>query len=54
MNRALGELTIEGIMTNKAQQQWIIRDKTFRSGSFGTSYYRSVYEPAAGEAEDAR
>jgi acetyl-CoA carboxylase biotin carboxylase subunit len=42
MNRALGELNIEGIATNKAQQQWIINDKVFRSGSFGTSYFGSI------------
>ncbi|MDR2619004.1 MAG: acetyl-CoA carboxylase biotin carboxylase subunit, partial [Treponema sp.] len=42
MNRALGELKIEGIATNKAQQQWIINDKVFRSGSFGTSYFGSI------------
>jgi acetyl-CoA carboxylase biotin carboxylase subunit len=44
MNRALGELMIEGIMTNKTQQQWIVNDKVFRSGSFGTSYYDSIRE----------
>jgi acetyl-CoA carboxylase biotin carboxylase subunit len=50
MNRALGELIIEGIITNKAQQQWIINDSVFRSGSFGTSYYGSI----AGEVENVR
>jgi acetyl-CoA carboxylase biotin carboxylase subunit len=49
MNRALGELMIEGIRTNKARQQWIINDRVFRSGAFGTSYYGSV----AGEIEHA-
>jgi acetyl-CoA carboxylase biotin carboxylase subunit len=49
MNRALGELTIEGIMTNKARQQWIMGDDMFRSGNFGTAYYNSI----AGEAEHA-
>jgi acetyl-CoA carboxylase biotin carboxylase subunit len=44
MNRALGELMIEGIVTNKAQQQRIINDKVFRSGNFGTSYYSSICE----------
>jgi acetyl-CoA carboxylase biotin carboxylase subunit len=44
MNRALGELMIEGIMTNKTQQQWIVNDRVFRSGSFGTSYYGSIRE----------
>ena len=42
MNRALGELTIEGISTNKNQQQWIINNKVFRSGNFGTAYYESI------------
>jgi acetyl-CoA carboxylase biotin carboxylase subunit len=50
MNRALGELNIEGIVTNKAQQQWIINDKVFRSGNFGTSYFGSI----AWEAEHVR
>jgi acetyl-CoA carboxylase biotin carboxylase subunit len=49
MDRALGELIIEGIITNKAKQRWIINDKVFRSGVFGTSYYQSV----AGEVEHA-
>jgi acetyl-CoA carboxylase biotin carboxylase subunit len=49
MDRALSELTIEGIRTNQAQQRWIIRDPLFRSGSFGTSYYGEI----AGEAERA-
>jgi acetyl-CoA carboxylase biotin carboxylase subunit len=42
MDRALGELSIEGIKTNREQQRWIIRDGVFRSGSFGTAYYGSV------------
>jgi acetyl-CoA carboxylase biotin carboxylase subunit len=49
MERALDELNIEGIKTNRAQQRWIIRDRTFRSGLFGTSYYNQI----AKEAEDA-
>ena len=44
MDRALQELCIEGIKTNKPQQQWIIRDKCFQSGSFGTAYYQAVAE----------
>ncbi|MDR2500250.1 MAG: ATP-grasp domain-containing protein [Treponema sp.] len=44
MDRALRELCIEGIKTNKPQQQWIIRDKCFQSGSFGTAYYQSAAE----------
>jgi acetyl-CoA carboxylase biotin carboxylase subunit len=49
MDRALGELNIEGIKTNREQQRWIIRDDVFRSGKFGTAYYNSI----AKEAEDA-
>jgi acetyl-CoA carboxylase biotin carboxylase subunit len=47
MNRALGELTIEGIITNKAEQRRIINDAVFRSGNFGTSYYGTA-APEAG------
>jgi acetyl-CoA carboxylase biotin carboxylase subunit len=36
LDRALKELTIEGINTNKSQQQGIIGTEIFRSGSFGT------------------
>jgi acetyl-CoA carboxylase biotin carboxylase subunit len=39
MDRALEELTIRGISTNLSQQRGIIRDETFRSGVFGTSFY---------------
>lgn len=49
MDRALGELNIEGIKTNRAAQQWIIRDNVFRSGNFGSSYYETI----AKEAENA-
>jgi biotin carboxylase len=42
MDRALGELRIDGIPTNKEQQRWIIRDGIFRSGDFGTSYYETI------------
>jgi len=42
MNRALTELTIEGIATNKSQQQWIINDDVFKSGKLGTAYYSSI------------
>jgi acetyl-CoA carboxylase biotin carboxylase subunit len=50
MDRALGELNIEGIPTNKNQQRYIINDPIFRSGNFGTSYYEKI----AKEAEHAR
>jgi biotin carboxylase len=39
MDRALGELRIAGIKTNKEEQRKIIRESKFRSGNFGTSYY---------------
>jgi acetyl-CoA carboxylase biotin carboxylase subunit len=42
MSRALEELRIEGIKTNQAQQQWLIKHKTFRSGQFGTSFYGEI------------
>jgi acetyl-CoA carboxylase biotin carboxylase subunit len=42
MSRALGELKIEGIITNIAQQQWMIKNKIFQSGNFGTSFYASI------------
>jgi acetyl-CoA carboxylase biotin carboxylase subunit len=42
MNRALGELVIEGIRTNVNQQRWIINDAKFRSGEFGTHYYEEI------------
>jgi acetyl-CoA carboxylase biotin carboxylase subunit len=49
MSRALEELRIEGIKTNHARQQWIIKHDTFRSGRFGTSFYGEI----AGELENA-
>jgi acetyl-CoA carboxylase biotin carboxylase subunit len=42
MDRALAELNIEGIKTNREEQRHIINEKTFRSGVFGTSYYESI------------
>jgi acetyl-CoA carboxylase biotin carboxylase subunit len=49
MERALGELCVEGIKTNRLQQKWIITNPVFRSGNFGTSWYASI----AKEAENA-
>jgi acetyl-CoA carboxylase biotin carboxylase subunit len=49
MRRALDELIIEGIETNKAEQQRIIASPQFRSGDFGTSFYSTLTK----EAEDA-
>jgi biotin carboxylase len=56
MDRALGELRIDGIPTNKEQQLWIIRDGIFRSGDFGTSYYETIAAqlPAANAAATAK
>ena len=42
MDRALGELVVEGIASNRRHQQWIIRDRVFRSGIFGTGYYSGI------------
>lgn len=42
MERALGELVIEGVKTNREQQLRIIKDPVFRSGNFGTSYYQNI------------
>jgi acetyl-CoA carboxylase biotin carboxylase subunit len=39
MERALGELSIEGIKTNVLSQLAILRSKQFRSGDFGTGLY---------------
>ncbi|MDR3338464.1 MAG: acetyl-CoA carboxylase biotin carboxylase subunit [Treponema sp.] len=49
MDRALDELVIEGIRTNRNQQKWIINDARFRSGQFGTRYYEEIRS----EAENA-
>jgi acetyl-CoA carboxylase biotin carboxylase subunit len=42
MDRALGELVIEGITTNRDEQRRIINEPVFRSGVFGTSYYETI------------
>jgi acetyl-CoA carboxylase biotin carboxylase subunit len=47
MDRALGELSIEGIETDREQQRRIINHGIFRSGDFGTSCYNAI----AGETE---
>jgi len=44
MDRALSELRVEGINTNRAQQRFIVNHPTFRSGVFGTSYYAEIEE----------
>ena len=50
MDRALGELRVEGINTNIAQQKWIINNEVFKSGNFGTSFYGTI----EGELEHVR
>lgn len=42
MERALGELAIEGIKTNKGQQEWILAHRKFRGGSVGTGFYAEI------------
>jgi acetyl-CoA carboxylase biotin carboxylase subunit len=42
MERALAELRIEGIKTNQEEQGRIIKNKTFRSGEFDTSFYEKI------------
>jgi acetyl-CoA carboxylase biotin carboxylase subunit len=42
MDRALGELVIEGVPTNIAEQRRILNDSAFRSGSGGTGYYEAL------------
>ncbi|MDR2160400.1 MAG: ATP-grasp domain-containing protein [Treponema sp.] len=44
MDRALGELHIEGINTNHSAQRRIINHRVFRSGDFGTSWYENFEE----------
>jgi acetyl-CoA carboxylase biotin carboxylase subunit len=46
MDRALGELSIDGIETNIKRQRWIINHPVFRSGIFGTSYYAQIEKEA--------
>jgi acetyl-CoA carboxylase biotin carboxylase subunit len=48
MSRALDELVIEGIRTNRERQKLVMRDPKFRSGRFGTHYYEEIN----GEAEN--
>jgi acetyl-CoA carboxylase biotin carboxylase subunit len=51
MDRALGELVIEGIPTNAARQRRIVNHPVFRSGNFGTSYYGEIENEIEKEAE---
>jgi acetyl-CoA carboxylase biotin carboxylase subunit len=43
MERALSELCIEGVKTNQQEQQYIIKENVFRSGSFGNAYYTQTF-----------
>ncbi|MDR1325980.1 MAG: acetyl-CoA carboxylase biotin carboxylase subunit [Treponema sp.] len=43
MERALSELCIEGIKTNRQEQQYIIEENVFRSGNFGNAYYKQTF-----------
>ena len=43
MERALSELCIEGIKTNQQEQQYIIEENVFRSGTFGNAYYKQTF-----------
>jgi acetyl-CoA carboxylase biotin carboxylase subunit len=54
MSRALDELVIEGIQTNKTAQQWILKHNVFRSGQFGTSYYNEIAGEITRELEHDR
>jgi acetyl-CoA carboxylase biotin carboxylase subunit len=42
MDRALRELVIDGIATNKERQRWIINHPVFHYGVFGTSWYENI------------
>jgi len=42
MSRALWELKIEGIKTNINVQSYILANRVFRSGDFGTAFYASI------------
>jgi acetyl-CoA carboxylase biotin carboxylase subunit len=46
MDRALGELLIEGFAHNARRQRWIINQSKFRSGNFGTHYYEEIEKEA--------
>jgi acetyl-CoA carboxylase biotin carboxylase subunit len=42
MDRALRELVIDGIATNKERQRWIINHPVFHCGAFGASWYGNI------------
>ncbi|MDR3114649.1 MAG: ATP-grasp domain-containing protein [Treponema sp.] len=54
MDRALAELRIEGIQTNRAEQGRILQERRFRSGCFGTAYYEELEKRLPKEAPHAR
>ncbi|MDR1302174.1 MAG: acetyl-CoA carboxylase biotin carboxylase subunit [Treponema sp.] len=54
MDRALAELGIEGIQTNRSEQREIIQESRFRSGRFGTAYYEEREKQRPQEGVHAR
>ena len=48
MDRALGELTIEGLKTNIARQRRLINHPVFAAGDFGTGWYEEAQEEIEG------
>ncbi|MDR2632183.1 MAG: ATP-grasp domain-containing protein [Treponema sp.] len=54
MARALAELRIEGIPTNRAEHLGILQDSRFRSGRFGTASYEDLEKPLPRETSHAR
>jgi acetyl-CoA carboxylase, biotin carboxylase subunit len=44
MKRALGELRIEGVRTNRDEQLAILDSPIFRKGEYGTELYRRLFE----------
>jgi acetyl-CoA carboxylase biotin carboxylase subunit len=54
MDRALAELRIEGIQTNRFEQGRILKESRFRSGCFGTAYYEELEKHIPKEIIHAR
>lgn len=52
MDRALGELTLEGIKTNLEEQRRILNHEIFQSGQFGTGIYGRITDEAAAERSE--
>jgi acetyl-CoA carboxylase biotin carboxylase subunit len=47
MMRALGELELEGVPTNVAEQLRILEDARFRSGNYGTAFMSEIESEVA-------